>query len=161
MTLVYHGMFVTQPDYWGGNNYWPVNPYCITNGGPCVNPNAFFTNSTARTLFQKRLRYLVARYGYSQNLLGWEFCNEIDNDYAFLSSTDVANWHSLMGDWFRANDPFGHLRTTSLTSASSHPEIWNLSQMDFCSEHAYTMSGSPLRSPAIRSPFWPPTTSRS
>ncbi|HVM48927.1 MAG TPA: DUF5060 domain-containing protein [Candidatus Acidoferrum sp.] len=143
-TLVYHGMFATQPDYWGGNNYWPSNPYCVTNGGPCANPDAFFTSTTAKTLFQKRLRYLVARYGYSQNLLDWEFCNEIDNDYSFLSPTDVAAWHGAMGTWFHVNDPYAHLRTTSLTSASSYPEIWNLSQMDFCSEHAYTMSGSPL-----------------
>lgn len=87
LMLVWHGMFVTQPDYWGGGNSWPQNPYNITNGGPCANPNAFFTNAVAEQLFQKRLRYLVARYGYSQNLVDWEFCNEIDNDYSFLSST--------------------------------------------------------------------------
>ena len=142
--LVYHGMFVSQPDYWGGNNYWPKNPYCITNGGPCVNPNAFFTNAVARTLFQKRLRYLVGRYGYSQNLLAWEFFNEIDNDYSFVQPTAVAAWHGLMGDWLHTNDAFGHLITTSLVYPSAHPEIWNLTQMDFCSEHAYTMSASPL-----------------
>lgn len=137
LCLDYHGMFVTVPDYWGGNNYWPVNPYDITNGGPCISPNAFFTNSTAQTIYQKRLRYLFGRYGYSQNLLSWEFFNEIDNDYSFLDATAVAAWHSLMGSWLHTNDPFGHLITTSLSSASAHPEIWSLPQLDFSSEHSY------------------------
>jgi hypothetical protein len=142
--LDFHGMFVTQPDYWGGGNYWPQNPYNLTNGGPCVNPNAFFTNATAKAVYQKRLRYLAGRYGYSQNLLGWEFFNEIDNDYAFLNANDVAAWHALMGNWLHTNDPFGHLITTSLTYASAHAELWSLPQLDYVSEHAYTMANSPL-----------------
>lgn len=137
LALDYHGMFVSQPDYWGGNNYWPQNPYNAVNGGPCPNPNAFFTNSAAMTIYQKRLRYLIGRYGYSPNLLGWEFFNEIDNDYSFLNATDVARWHQAMGAWMRANDPFGHLLTTSLSSAAGHPEIWALPQLDYISDHSY------------------------
>jgi hypothetical protein len=140
LCLDYHGMFATQPDYWGGNNYWPVNPYNVTNGGPCLDANAFFTNTTAAAYYQMRLRYLVGRYGYSQNLLGWEFFNEIDNDYSFLNSTNVASWHGLMGNWMRTNDPFGHLMTTSLTYASAHPEIWSLPQISYTSEHSYNES---------------------
>ena len=135
--LDYHGMFVTQPDYWGGNNYWPQNPYNTTNGGPCLTPNDFFTSASAANIYQKRLRYLIGRYGYSQNLLGWEFFNEIDNDYSFLNSANVAAWHGVMGGWLHTNDPFGHLRTTSLTSAAGHPEIWSLLQLDYVSHHSY------------------------
>jgi len=145
LTLDYHGMFAVTPDTFGGNNYWPVNPYNITNGGPCLNQNAFFTNSTAMTIYQKRLRYLVGRYGYSQNLLDWELFNEIDNDYAFLNSAAVAAWHGVMGAWLHTNDPFGHLVTTSLTYASNHPELWSLPQLNFVSEHLYNAA-----SPATR-----------
>lgn len=137
LCLDYHGMFAVQPDYWGGNNYWPKNPYNAANGGPCEAPNAFFTNTTARTTYQKRLRYLVARYGYSPNLLAWQFFNEIDNVYSLLRATDVAAWHAEMGNWMRANDPFGHLLTTSFTYADSRPEIWALPQMDYVCAHAY------------------------
>ena len=137
LALDYHGMFATQPDYWGGNNYWPQNPYNGTNGGPCSVANDFFTSSAAIKIYQKRLRYLVGRYGYSQNLLGWEFFNEIDNDYSFLNASNVATWHSIMGSWLHTNDPFGHLVTTSLTSALGHPEIWNLPQLDYASQHSY------------------------
>lgn len=137
LCLDYHGMFEVKPDYWGGNNYWPLNPYNTTNGGPCLNANGFFTNSTAQATYQKRLRYLVGRYGYSPNLLAWEFFNEIDNVYSQLRAPDVASWHRVMGDWLHANDPFGHLVTTSLTGSSDRPEIWSLPQMDFAAYHSY------------------------
>lgn len=138
LCLDYHGMFVTQPDpMWGGNNYWPQNPYNLTNGGPCAVANDFFTNATAQKLYQKRLRYLVGRYGYSQNLLAWEFFNEIDNDYSFLNATNVAAWHGVMGGWLHTNDGFGHLVTTSLTGNSDRPEIWSLPQLDFAAYHSY------------------------
>jgi hypothetical protein len=83
------------------------------------------------------LRYLIARYGYSQNLLAWEFFNEIDNDYSFLNSANVAAWHGVMGGWLHTNDVFGHLVTTSLTGNSDRPEIWSLPQLDFAAYHSY------------------------
>ena len=52
LCLDYHGMFEVTPDVWGGNNYWPQNPYNITNGGPCVSQEAFFTNATARWIIK-------------------------------------------------------------------------------------------------------------
>ncbi|HEY4952886.1 MAG TPA: DUF5060 domain-containing protein [Verrucomicrobiae bacterium] len=138
LCLDYHGMFVTQPDpTWGGNNYWPQNPYDITNGGPCPSADDFFTNATAKIIYQKRLRYLIARYGYSQHLLAWELLNEIDNDYSFLNANDVAAWHGVMGGWLHTNDVFGHLVTTSLTGSSDRPEIWSLPQLDFAAYHSY------------------------
>jgi hypothetical protein len=137
LTLDYHGMFATQPDYWGGNNVWPQNPYNVTNGGPCAVANDFFTNSAAQALYQKRLVYLIARYGCSQNLLAWEFFNEIDNDYGYLNATDVAAWHGIVGGWMRTNDVFGHLVTTSLTGGSDRAEIWSLPQLDYANYHSY------------------------
>ncbi len=138
LDLDYDGMFATQPNAtWGGNNYWPTNPYNVVNGGTCTNANDFFTNTTAQKIYQKRLRYLIARYGYSPNLLAWEFLNEIDNDYSFLDAGDVAAWHAVMGAWLHTNDVFGHLVTTSLTGGSDRPEIWTLPQLDFSTYHSY------------------------
>lgn len=137
LCLDYHGMFETEPDYWGSNNYWNKNPYNRVNGGPCANQNAFFSATTARTLYQKRLRYLIARYGASPNLLAWEFFNEIDNVYKYLNSASVADWHRLMGQWVKTNDPYGHLVTTSLGVGNERPEIWNIPQIDFVNYHSY------------------------
>jgi hypothetical protein len=139
LCLDFHGMFEVTPDAWGGNNFWPSNPYNVAQGGPCTNQNAFFTNPQAMHLYQKRLRYLVARYGYSPNLLGWEFFNEIDNVYRYLNSSDVAAWHSAMGQWLHAHDPFQHLVTTSFTGSSDRPEVWQLAAMDFTTYHSYNL----------------------
>ncbi|RME95022.1 MAG: DUF5060 domain-containing protein [Verrucomicrobia bacterium] len=133
----YHGMFETEPDYWGGNDNWKINPYNAANGGPCATPNDFFTSAEAQALYRKRLRYLVARYGAFSNLLAWQFFNEIDNVYDHLQGGDVARWHAVMGDWLKAHDPWGHLVTTSLTGGSERPEIWRLPQMDFAMYHSY------------------------
>lgn len=137
LCIDYHGMFEIEPDYWGGNNYWPVHPYNVTQGGPCVKPNDFFTNSTARQWYRNRLRYLIARYGDNTHLLAWEFFNEIDNVYAHLTPADVAAWHAAMADWLRAQDPYGHLITTSLTGGSVRAELWSLPQLDFTQYHSY------------------------
>ncbi len=153
LCLDYHGMYTTQPDSWGGNNVWPQNPYNLTNGGPCTVANDFFTNSTAMKIYQKRLRYLIARYGYSQSLLAWEFFNEIDNDYAYLNSTNVAAWHGVMGNWMHTNDVFHHLVTTSLTGSSDRPEIWSLPQLDFAAYHSYGEPGPATQLSAVSQSF--------
>ncbi len=137
LCLNIHLMLQPVPDYWGNDNYWQSNPYNSANGGPCVNENAFFTNAVARTIFEKRLRYLIARYGYSSRLLAWQLWSEIDNEYAYLNPTDVVTWHGLVGDWLHSNDPYDHLVTTSLTGSSDRPEIWSLPQLDFACYHSY------------------------
>lgn len=138
----HHGMYQLDNTGWGGtNNFWKTNPYNRVNGGPCANPNDFFTDPAAIALYQKRLRYLVARYGASDRLLAWQFFNEIDNVYAprqTLVAADVTAWHRTMGQWFRAHDPYGHLITTSLTGGSDRPELWTLPEMDFTMYHSYT-----------------------
>lgn len=138
----HHGMFFVDDAGWGGsNNFWrSSNPYSAELGGPCAGPNDFFTDATARDLYRKRLRYLVARYGYSPRLLSWQFFNEIDNAYAprgRLNGPDVVAWHREMGQWLRAHDPFQHLISTSLTGSSDRPEFWTLPEMDFAVYHSY------------------------
>jgi len=146
LCLDYHGMFEAEPDYWGGNNYWPKNPYNSTQGGPCTTQDTFFTSTAAQRIYQKRLRYLIARYGYSPNLLAWQFFNEIDNVARYLDASHLATWHGALGDWLKANDPWQHLVTTSL-SGTDRPEIWGLKQMDFAVHHSY---GQPQPAPRFR-----------
>jgi len=134
----HHGMYQVSNRGWGGsNNFWTRNPYSRDAGGPCARPNDFFTDPRARALYQQRLRYLVARYGASPQLLAWQFCNEIDNVYGPLNGDDVLAWHRAMGAWLRAHDPWGHLITTSLTGGSVRPEFWDLPEMDFSMYHSY------------------------
>lgn len=144
LCLDYHGMFESEPDYWGGNNHWPQNPYNQTQGGPCATPNAFFTNATARIAYQHRLRYLVGRYGASPRLLAWQFFNEIDNVYRYFQPADVAVWHAALGAWLKQEDPYRHLVTTSFGGGGDRPEIWSLPEMDFVVCHSYNQADPTL-----------------
>jgi len=139
LSLDHHGMYQVANKNWGGkNNFWATNPYSSAQGGPCVSPNDFFTNGAARTIYEKRLRYLVARYGYSPRLVAWQFFNEIDNTFTQeVKGAAVLSWHRSMGDWLRAHDPYRHLITTSMTGGSDRPDFWKLPQMDFAEYHSY------------------------
>jgi hypothetical protein len=142
IAMDHHGMFMANDPAWGGsNNFWIISsPYAAENGGPCASPDAFFTSEAARKLYQKRLRYMIARWGWSTRMVSWQFFNEIDN--AFIPRSDlvhdhVVDWHRAMGRWLRDNDPYGHLVSTSLTGASDRPDFWNMSEMDFSVYHSY------------------------
>jgi hypothetical protein len=137
LCLDYHGMFEVKPDYWKGNNFWPRHPYNVANGGPCQTQNDFFTNETARKLYEKRLRYLVARWSAFPNLFAWEFFNEIDNEYAYLKHPDVVAWHAAMGQRLRALDPVAHLISSSFTGGSERSDLFALPEMDFAQYHSY------------------------
>lgn len=149
LSLDHHGMYMVDDPAWGGsNNFWRShNPYSREQGGPCADPNEFFTSPEARALYRKRLRYLVARFGASPRLLAWQFFNEIDNAYvprSTLRAADVAAWHAEMAHWLRASDPYRHLITTSLTGGSDRPELWSLPDLDFSIYHSYS-EGAPAR----------------
>ncbi|HAK94393.1 MAG TPA: hypothetical protein DCM87_05180, partial [Planctomycetes bacterium] len=133
----YHGMFEEKPDYWGGNNRWPGHPYNAANGGPCANQNEFFTHPEARKLYEKRLRYTVARWTAFTNILAWEFFNEIDNVYKYLQHDDVVAWHRDMARRLRARDPYRHLITSSFTGCSERDGLFELPEMDFSQYHSY------------------------
>jgi hypothetical protein len=142
LAMDHHGMFMANDPAWGGsNNFWTrASPYAVENGGPCVSPNAFFTSPQAVSLYRKRLRYLIARYGASPWLLSWQFFNEIDNAYlprSDLVHADVLAWHRDTARWLRAADPYDHLISTSLTGASDRPDYWTMPEMDFTVYHSY------------------------
>lgn len=133
----YHGIFEVKPDYWNSNNFWPRHPYNAANGGPCATQNEFFTSEQARQLYEKRLRYIVARWSAFPNVLAWEFFNEIDNEYAYVKHEDVVAWHGEMGRRLRSLDPYDHLISSSFTGGSERPDLYDLPEMDFAQYHSY------------------------
>ncbi len=133
----YHGIFEVKPDYWNSNNFWPRHPYNAANGGPCSTQNEFFTNEDAKRLYEKRLRYIVARWSAFPNVLAWEFFNEIDNEYAYVKHNDVVAWHAEMGRRLRSLDPYDHLISSSFTGGSERGDLYDLPEMDFAQYHSY------------------------
>ena len=79
---------------------WEYNPYNVANGGFLASPQEFFRNPIAREIYKKKLRYLVARWGYTTRLAGLELWSEVDlvgDSWDFHANPAVAapkvHWH--------------------------------------------------------------------
>jgi len=109
MTLQHHGQYTEKTD-----PNWRDNPFNIANGGFLARPDDFFTDAEARRLTRNKYRYIVARWGYSTHLMGWELFNEVQNiGEARGHFGDVVNWHKEMAAAVRTEDTNRHLVTTS------------------------------------------------
>lgn len=153
LSLQNHGGFSLRV-----NSEWQDNPYNAANGGPLASPREFFTNDEARELFKRRLRYIVARWGYSPNILAWELWNEVD--LAEQPAADaLLDWHREMARELRHLDPYDHLISTSIGGdwalavlsgrdlrAVDSPffRLWELPEIDFAQVHIYSAGGAPL-----------------
>lgn len=109
--------------------------------GDARTDHSFFADEAARAEHRNRLRYIVARWGYSPAIAMWEFFNEIDNiqfrDAARpISAADIVDWHADMSRYIKSIDPFGHIVTTSI----SHRDLKGLNDlpdMDINQKHIY------------------------
>lgn len=142
--LYYMMCMDTHQDFREGG--WERNPYNVKNGGPCQTAGDWFTNETARQLYQKRLRYTVARWGYSPSVLCWEFGNEFEG-WADSPNEIKLPWHKEMADYLRSLDPFGHLITTSFWSNTGPEEFWQLGNIDIVQTHCYTNDDNNVAEP--------------
>ncbi len=111
---------------------WLRNPYNAANGGPCAKPIDYLTSPRAREMVKRRLRYSVARWGWSTNLVAWELWNEVDIMDGFNSAANVA-WHRDIGSYLTQIDPYGHLITTSWRD----PGMFALPQITLVEAHSY------------------------
>ena len=120
---------------------WALSSYNAANGGPAAAPAQFFTDPAARAQYRDRLRYLVARWGWSPHIAVWELFNEIDNAMygqapERIPDRVVVEWHAEMSAYLKGIDPYGRLVTTSI----SHRDVAGLNQVagiDFNQKHIY------------------------
>ena len=102
---------------------------------------AFFTDPQAKARYRDRLRYIVARWGYSPAIGMWEFFNEIDNIQFNnkpepIPAAEIVAWHAEMAAYLKSIDPFGHIVTTSI----SHRDLEGLNDVpdiDVNQKHIY------------------------
>ncbi|HEX8464838.1 MAG TPA: cellulase family glycosylhydrolase [Abditibacterium sp.] len=119
------------------NPNWADNPYNVANGGFLSTPTEFFTNERAKALTKRKLRYMVARYGYNPHVLAWELWNEVQFSDAGRAPNwaIVAAWHREMAAFVRAQDAYRHLLTTS---SEVPPEVY--APVDYYQRHTYPSS---------------------
>jgi hypothetical protein len=133
LCLQNHGPFSLD-----ANSQWADNPYNAANGGPLARPLDFFDDPTARALFKRRLRYVVARWGYATNLLAWELWNEV-NLAASTILPEVQAWHAEMARELLALDPWDHMITTSVSLGEEQNALWHLPEIAFTQTHTYNV----------------------
>lgn len=139
LVFINHGAFSTTT-----NPEWYSNPYNSSNGGPIANAGEFATNQIAWKFWERRLRYIVARYAAFPSLFTWEWFNEVN--YTPISSNDLYDWvnksSSVLDQW----DPYRTLRTNSWSSGASL-QNWDL--YDYAVTHIYDPS-DPIKSLTVQ-----------
>lgn len=113
----------------------------VRDGGFAVSSADFFVNPKAKVRYKNRLRYFIARWGYSTSIAAWELFNEVDNvqfgnKNKPISADSIVQWHDEMSAYIKATDPYNHLVTTSI----SHRDLKGLNSLehiDFNQKHIY------------------------
>lgn len=114
------------------------------------NPVDFFTNADAKRYYQQRLRYIIARWGYSPNIMGFELFSEISNVGApksdnsdFYAKDDnyklFRDWQWEMASYIKSQH-FGkkHLLTTSFAGQKKpEDDVFHSNNFDFMSSNIY------------------------
>ena len=125
------------------------------NGGPCKKSIDFWTNSEVAALARRKLRYSVARWGYSPNLMCWEYWNELVLKKGVID--EQVSWHRDMSRYLRSIDPWHHPITNSNMSRDfdQQESFWQLAEMEIVQIHSYRGEGlctymSDLASDAVR-----------
>jgi len=116
-------------------NGWNLNPYNSARGGPLGAPEEFVSDPTARALLQRKLNYIVNRWGYSPRLLAWEWWNEVN--LAPFSDDALILWLQEMTAYLRERDVNQHLTTNSYAIRDLSP-IWELPELDIIQKHEYS-----------------------
>lgn len=130
LTLLNHGQFSETV-----NSEWKDNPYNAANGGPLKTPAEFTTNSPARDLFKRKLRYTVARYAASTSLFSWEWWNEVN--WTPVSGDALERWIVEMTPVLRQSDPYHHLISSSFSTGGTS-NLWKNPDIDYSQQHDYS-----------------------
>lgn len=109
-------------------------------------PCEFFSDINAKKITKNLIRYIISRWGYATNIMGWELWNEVSNmfnacdDGTGLLQQNVLNWHVEMANYLRDIDPFKHCITTSMGDCHNNNYVLYTSLydcLDFVQQHNY------------------------
>ncbi len=143
LVLNNHGKFSTFCD-----REWERNPYNVANGGYLNSPDLYFSEERARRDFKRTADYIVARWGYSPNILMWKLFSEIDltgTSSRVYQQPPMREWHREMSEYLKEIDPYDHLVSTHWSSNYTriNDPISRLPAIDVPTTDAY--SGAPAQ----------------
>ncbi len=118
--------------------HWTKNPYNKDNGGPINTDKEFWTDPTIDRVYNAKLRYVVARYGAYENVVGWELWEDTDDIHSFDPDV-LRDWIQRHGEILKSLDPYSHLVTTSFSRPLGDRAIDHLPEIDFTQTHIFNV----------------------
>ena len=122
----------------------------------------FYSNPLANKYTRNYFRYLVARYGYSTHLAGWQLMSEVDETAEYRDQQigdsiidhsehrlHVRNWTNAMSTYIREELKDPHLISIAIIKGRGYsktlwdPELFNLKNIDFFGYHDYMYETNP------------------
>jgi hypothetical protein len=92
----------------GWPHAWSRNPY-----NTITTSRGFYDDTNAWAYQEKLYRYIIARWGYSASLAGWQTIDEIGGTSGWTNRVDANVWTGKIAAYFQQNDPFQHPTTAS------------------------------------------------
>jgi len=117
------------------NAAWSSNVYNAAMGGPLAIPQEFVTSPQGVGLFEQRLNYIINRWGYSPNLLAWEWWNEVN--LSPITDDLLKPWLQEVTAFLHARDVNHHLTTNSF-AIRDQSVTWQMPELDIVMKHEYT-----------------------
>jgi hypothetical protein len=139
LVFINHGAFSTTT-----NPEWYSNPYNSANGGPIANAGDFATSEEAWKFWERRVRYIAARYAAYPSLFTWEWWNEVN--FTPINSKDLSVWTKKSNALLDAWDPYDTMITSSWSSGASLQD-WD--GLDYAVTHVYD-AGDPIKSLTVQ-----------
>ena len=130
---IYH--MLTLTNQYNFNRQWKIHTFNKANGGILDSKNEYFTNEEAMQYFERYLRYLVARWGYSTAVFSWDLWNEYS---AMGIEVEVAiPWHVRMAHYLDSLDIFDHIIHTNDGLFNGSDKMHSLPEMEIVSTNTY------------------------
>ena len=174
LSLFAFNYFIDYGDGWHNQNWDIYNPYNTEvdsayipafpdHKGSCTTPYEFYNvHNPAFGVEKNYIRYVVSRWGYAANMMGYELMDEADGvekgnpdfplDDCQLThvNENIFTWHSLLYYYIHSIDPANHLVTTAFADYSYNvpvvncsgvseyvPLLWSFMHLDMVQKHHY------------------------
>jgi len=136
LTLEPHGHWITTIKE---ESDWRFNPYNVENGGFLQLPQQLFVDPRAMQYYKRRLRYILARWGYSTAIFSWEIFNEIDlgTDYYKKMMPQVIAWEKAIAQYIRAHDQGKHVLTSNRYWYHQGAYLYRQPEIEYTSAHIF------------------------
>lgn len=112
--------------------------YCYRSELGLKNPVDFLTDERAKSWYKKKLRYMIARYGYSHSIALFELVNEINNKFPG-EYQKVYEWQKEMAQYIKYD--LGHTQHPLVASYTGAPskkdKSYSIKEIDIISHNIH------------------------